>query len=77
MKRLILASILFCTPVSAATFAEGVSMGSWMAFCQAHRYNDYKDPGLARHMTMSAYAEMAEEDQAFARDMFPECTPNQ
>ena len=77
MKRLILASILLCSPASAATFQEGVSLGVWTAFCQAHRYNDYKDPGLARHMTMTSFAEMAKEDQDWARDSYPECTPNQ
>jgi len=77
MKRLLFASLLMCSPAYALDYNDGVSMGSWIAFCQAVRYNDYKDPGLARHMAHSAYEELDDENKAWARDMFPECTPNQ
>lgn len=77
MKRLLFASLLMCSPAYALDYEQGVSFGSWSAFCQAHRFNDYKDPGLAKHMTFAAYDALDEENKAWARDIFPECTPNQ
>ena len=76
MKRLILALALMGSPAMADEYQEGLNMGSWIAFCNAHRNGDYKDPGLARHMVLSSYDSLDEANKAWARDFHPTCTRN-
>ena len=78
IKKLFLATMcggLMCaTPALAHDeYKEGMNFGSWVAFCQGYREGDYKDPGLARHMTLATYDILTQGQQEWARENYPTC----
>ena len=84
IKKLFLATfggVLFATPALAQSeymegYREGINVGLFMAYCSAYVDGDYKDQGLARHMTFAYYNEMDAGNREWARDTRPYCTPN-
>ena len=71
IKKLLLATvggIMFATPALAESeyirgYKDGMRVGSFMSYCNAYTEGDYKDPGLARHMTFGTYREMQPDDR--------------
>ena len=84
IKKLLLATfggVMFSTPVLAQSeymegYREGINVGLFMAYCSAYVDGDYKDQGLARHMTFAYFNEMDAGNREWARDTRPYCTPN-
>jgi len=85
IKKLLLATfggVMFATPALANTpqylegYREGMNVGVFIAYCQAYTEGDYKDPGLARFMSHVTYEEMDEGNREWARENYPNCTPD-
>ena len=53
-----------------------MNVGTFIVYCHAYMEGDYKDPGLARHMTLSSYKGMDEDNRLWARANHPKCVPN-
>ena len=83
IKKLLLATIggvMFSTPALAQSeymegYQEGMKVGLFMAYCNAYMEGDYKDQGLARHMTFAYYNEMDAGNRQWARETKSECVP--
>ena len=81
IKKLLLATIggvMFSTPALAQSeymdgYRDGANFGSWAAFCNAYTEGDYKDQGLARHMTLASFDELIPENKQWARENNPTC----
>lgn len=86
IKKLLLATFggaMFATPALAGFtpqylegYREGMNVGTFIVYCHAYVEGDYKDPGLARHMTLSSYKGMDEDNRLWARANHPKCVPN-
>ena len=85
IKKLLLTTfggVMFTTPALAGFtpeylegYREGMNVGTFIAYCHAYTEGDYKDPGLARHMTYSSYKSMDEDNRLWARENHRNCTP--
>jgi len=82
IKQLFLATVcggvMCATPALAQSdyiqgYRDGANFGSWAAFCNAYTEGDYKDPGLARHMTLASFDELIPENKQWARENNPNC----
>lgn len=81
IKKLLLATfggVMIATPVFAQSeymdgYRDGANFGSWAAFCNAYTEGDYKDPGLARHMTLASFDNLIPENKQWARENNPSC----